>query len=511
MALRVAFRADVSASIGTGHLRRCRSLADALTELGAEVVFVARPGDAPFLTGFGGAVCWLQTGDGDAGNDVREMAGALKYFAPDWVVVDHYRLDAGWHMAVRAAMGARVLVIDDLADRPLAPDLLVDHNLNADVSQKYAGRVEASARCLLGARFALLEPAYAKATRCTPAHHARSIGIFMGGSDPRNACALALRACREGAGFEGDIEIVSSRLSPHFDALSVLCSHWPRTRLLSDLPDLRAFFARHDLQVGAGGGAALERCCIGAPTVGLAVASNQLASLPSMQAQGAIVWVRADVPPESVPDFSLDGVLETRLGHAVRQLLDDPGARERLSERSRALVDGRGANRVAAVMDLAAGGPLIPRGARVGDEALLLGWANDPATRANAFQPRAVTVQEHRDWFQARLADRQGCRLWILEAGNRVPVAQVRFDIQPDGWQISYSVDAAFRGWGVGRKALEAVLLPLRRKQPEACLTARVMLHNHASARIFEQLGFSREVVDDRRGEHLVFRLTSQR
>jgi UDP-2,4-diacetamido-2,4,6-trideoxy-beta-L-altropyranose hydrolase len=511
MALRVAFRADVSASIGTGHLRRCRSLADALTELGAEVAFVACPGDAPFLTGFGGAVFWLKTGDGDADNDARETAGALKDFAPDWVVVDHYHLDADWHKAVRAATGARVLVVDDLADRPLAPDLLVDHNIDADVSQKYAGRVEASVRCLLGPRFALLQPSYARATRCTPTQSARSIGIFMGGSDPRNACSLALRACREGAGFEGDIAVVSSRLSPHFDALSALCSHWPRTLLLSDLPDLRAFFAHHDLQVGAGGGAALERCCIGAPTVAVAVASNQLASLPSLEARGAIVWARADVPPESVQDFLQDDTLEARLGAAVRQLLGDSVARKALSERSRALVDGRGAHRVAAVMDLVAGGFLVPRAAIADDEALLLGWANDPTTRVNAFQPRPVTQQDHHMWFQSRLADPEGCRLFIVEAKNAVPVAQVRLDRQPDGWLISYSVDAALRGWGIGRKALEAVLQPLRTQQPHACFTARVMLHNHASVRIFEQLGFSQESVVDQRGAHLMFRLTPQR
>ena len=511
MTLRVAFRADVSASVGTGHLRRCRSLADALKELGAEVVFVARPDDLPFMAGFGDTVFWLQTGEGDASNDAREIVGSLKDFAPDWVVVDHYRLDADWHLAVQAATGARVLVIDDLANRPLAPDLLLDHNIDADMSQKYAGRVDAAVRCLLGPRFALLQPSYATATRCAPADHVRSIGIFMGGTDSRNACALALRACREDAGFEGEIAVVSSRLSPHFDALLAMCSRWPRTHLLSDLPDLRAFFARHDLQVGAGGGAALERCCIGAPTVAVAVASNQLASLPSLDAQGAIVWVRADVPPESVPDFLQDDVLETRLGAAVRQLLGDSVARTALSARSRALVDGQGAHRVAAVMDLSAGGLLVPRAAIAEDEALLLGWTNDSTTRANAFDPRPVTEQEHHSWFLSRLADTNVCRLYVLEACNAVPVAQVRLDRQADGWQISYSVDAAFRGWGVGRRALAAVLHPLRLEQPDACITARVMLHNIASARIFEQLGFSKEQVVDDRGAHLLFRLTLQR
>ncbi len=39
---RIAIRADASAAIGTGHVRRMLSLAKALTDAGAEVVFVTR-------------------------------------------------------------------------------------------------------------------------------------------------------------------------------------------------------------------------------------------------------------------------------------------------------------------------------------------------------------------------------------------------------------------------------------------------------------------------------------
>ena len=39
---RIAIRVDASAAIGTGHLKRCLSLAQALAETGAEVRFVCR-------------------------------------------------------------------------------------------------------------------------------------------------------------------------------------------------------------------------------------------------------------------------------------------------------------------------------------------------------------------------------------------------------------------------------------------------------------------------------------
>jgi RimJ/RimL family protein N-acetyltransferase len=67
------------------------------------------------------------------------------------------------------------------------------------------------------------------------------------------------------------------------------------------------------------------------------------------------------------------------------------------------------------------------------------------------------------------------------------------------------SVDAAFRGWGVGRRALAAAFCELARRHGPSPLTARVMLHNPASVAVFDQLGFARERVQDQRGEHWLF------
>ena len=52
-ATHIAIRADASAAIGTGHLKRCLSLAQALIEAGADVRFVCRALDAVAATVLG--------------------------------------------------------------------------------------------------------------------------------------------------------------------------------------------------------------------------------------------------------------------------------------------------------------------------------------------------------------------------------------------------------------------------------------------------------------------------
>lgn len=492
--LRVAIRADASVLLGTGHLRRCLSLARALAACGAEPVFLLRAlddvargvlGDQPF------AVHWLQGGgDGDA----AQCARALSDTPPAWTVVDHYGLDQRWHDEVREQLGCRIAVIDDLADRPLGPDLLIDHN-DPQAAQKYAGRLARQCKILAGPEFALLDPVYASAERYGFNLQVRSIGIFMGGTDPRGHCLIALRACREGLGFGGPIEIVCSRSSLSYQALAEECAKWPGTRLVDGLAALAEFFARHDLQIGAGGGATWERCCIGVPSIACLTAPNQLATLPRLAQLGALVWAREE------------GGLQASIAAGAEDLLRDPQGRRRLGETASRLVDGKGALRVAAVLACAAGAEFTPREAAAGDENLLLEWANDPVVRANAFNPDPVLARGHAEWFKARLADPVRCRIFILEAPNGIPAGQVRFEHRQEAWEIGYSVAPAFRAIGLGVGLLRAALSAFAGRAGECALVGRVKLDNDTSAKVFRRLGFAESTAQDERGPHRVFSL----
>jgi UDP-2,4-diacetamido-2,4,6-trideoxy-beta-L-altropyranose hydrolase len=356
----IALRTDASQAIGMGHFKRCLSLAQALKARGARCRFVMRklgvdvwpklaaegieltllPARGEFA-GYsasaaepGPALAHAAWAEVSQAQDAAETLAALLDRRPAWLLVDHYALDARWHVPVATGLICRIAAIDDLADRDLAVDLLVDHNHSADHRAKYGRHLPSGAAILGGPRHALLSPRYASAPRHRPDTRVESIGIFMGGVDAADASELALAAC-DAAGFGGPVEIATTSTNPHLTGLHAAVARRPRTTLLLDQPDLATFFARHGLQIGAGGGATWERCCIGVPTLALVVADNQRPVLEPLARLGVMRLVAPG--PLSIASLAAE----------LSPLLVDAELRAGLSTRAQALVDGRGAGRVA--------------------------------------------------------------------------------------------------------------------------------------------------------------------
>ena len=107
-AKRVVFRVDASIEMGMGHLMRCLCLANALAEHGTRALFLVRSHAArlaPSIESNGHAVRllpdpeqtdaatpWLPT---SWQHDAEQAGEAIREAGPvDWLVVDHYGLDA---------------------------------------------------------------------------------------------------------------------------------------------------------------------------------------------------------------------------------------------------------------------------------------------------------------------------------------------------------------------------------------------------------------------------------
>lgn len=505
--MQIAFRVDASRTIGLGHLKRCLSLADALRVCGAQVAFVTRSlgmdveslaSDAGFPTLTLPAPpreyqmskgekprhsAWAEV---DWRSDARDTVAALSV-APDWLIVDHYSFDARWHSQVAAETGARIAAIDDLADRPLAVDILVDHNLDAADGTKYSGLVFPSTRMCCGPRFALLSGSYRNPRKYAFSESARSIGIFMGGVDLPALSAMVLRACREVAGFGGFIEVVATKSYSNRSELQALAARLPPTRISIDLPDLAAFFARHDLQIGAGGGAALERAAIGAPSLVLMAAENQRGVVSALAASDTAATLAPEAP-----------LSQKSVGDLVAALIGDGDRRRRLADKSGQLVDGRGAVRTA--LCLMNRQVKVRRAARE-DTSMMFEWRNHPRTRSVSRDPASLEPESHARWVEESLGNSDR---WLLVGYvGELNVGVLRFDVLGQHvMEVSLYLDPDLHGLGLGKALLlagEAHVALLRKGNVR--IVATVLGGNLPSRKLFESCGYC---LEDGRWQKLV-------
>ena len=499
MRIRIALRADASAQSGIGHVQRSLALGQALRACGAEVCLVTRRLDvntAALTTvtqidrielaspakpaSIQSDVAMPIASEWPGWNvDATETINALRQWHPDVVVADHYCIDTSWHREVAAGLGARLAAIDDLADRQLDVDWLIDHNQSADHRAKYAGHLRPDTKLLCGPRYALLAPTYATAARYQFRPNVASIGIFLGGTDPAGLSFDALVACRDVAGFAGNIEVVTTRANPRLNELATTCRRWPSTTLTLDAPNLAAFFARHDLQIGAGGGASWERCCIGAPTLALVGASNQRLVVSELLRLGVV----AALPSVESPTC-------TSIGLTVSRLLRSAEHRAELALRSQKLVDGLGARRVALHL---ASSMLSLRNVTAGDAALIHRWRNDAATRAMSHDGEEIEWETHQLWLADVLADPS--RLLLIASIGDIQIGVIRFDRQSGGAAVvSLFLDPTLHGLGLG----SAMLLAGERKAcgQASCPTgfeATVIGGNTNSLRLFQSAGYRQD------------------
>ena len=136
------------------------------------------------------------------------------------------------------------------------------------------------------------------------------------------------------------------------------------------------------------------------------------------------------------------------------------------------------------------------RRANADDMDLLFHWANDEATRRNAFNTQQIEYEEHQQWFLEKL--KSDITIIFIYYAGETPIGQVRVDINDSNGLISYSIDVDYRSKGHGGRIIEILETTLRAELPDLkVFTARVKKTNIASQRIFERLNYQSTDKDD--------------
>jgi UDP-2,4-diacetamido-2,4,6-trideoxy-beta-L-altropyranose hydrolase len=492
---------------------RCLALADELRRRSAEVIFICRAhvGNLCELISDQGfqIACLAERCDGgaprsanslqpspsnesegipaqtavswrDGSEDAEQTANVIRRRGDvDWLVVDHYALDARWESALRPVT-RRIMVIDDLADRAHDCDLLLDQNLYPDMENRYRRLVPEGCRLYVGPRFALLRAEFAGAA-CVPRARSdvvRRVLVCFGGVDVGNATLKALLAL-EATGCVGfRVDVVIGATNPHRGELERYCDLRPQLRIHVQPGNLAQLMSAADLAIGGGGVTTWERCAVGLPAIVWPIARNQRDVIDAAAEYGALH------APEPSAVESVD-----QLSRHIAALLGSPALRRLISTRAASLCDGRGTRRIADAL-IPAAVRLRPAGSE--DCEAIFQLRNDPNTRCVSHDPEPIPYERHCVWFHESLRNRARILLIAEQEGAKIGV--LRYDIEETVALLSIYLAPWLHGRGLGSGMLQAGETWMREHHGDVKLFRAVVLErNTRSKALFEGDGFLRK------------------
>jgi UDP-2,4-diacetamido-2,4,6-trideoxy-beta-L-altropyranose hydrolase len=494
--MEVVIRADASVTMGSGHIMRCLTLADELQKRGAKVSFICRDhsGNLNSLLETKGftVACLAETADMLSAKpnavshacglgvsweeDASETIAVLGDKRPVWLIVDHYALDRRWEQKLRPHVG-KIMVIDDLADRPHDCDLLLDQNFYHAMDTRYGDLVAQNCRKLLGPKYALLRPEFIAARQSQRQRDWRvgRILVFFGGVDPTNETGKVLRALANIAERQFEVDVVVGAGNPFKKQIQKLCLKNAGFHYHCQIDNMAELMVAADLAIGAGGSTTWERCALGLPALVVTVAENQR-ELAYCAADKGLIFHLGDS----------ESVASKFIQDAVRIFCSVPATLRCCAEIGLTMVDAKGVQRVAGI--------LVPpqvkvRQAQENDCDAVHSWRNAEETRKYIFDKKAIPMDAHRAWFRNTLSNPN--RTLLIGEISGHPVGVLRYDFAGQEALISVYLVPGGQGQGVGTELIRCGSRWLKDNRPEIRLVnAEVMLVNVASLRAFEMAGY---------------------
>lgn len=359
--MNIVFRCDASLQIGTGHVMRCLTLANAFKKKGHECTFICKAHAGHLIekikqNGYQAYALAVaidddkQVGDpayrldhsawlgSSQALDATQCQQLLSEQTIDWLIVDHYALDYEWEGMLRAYT-KRIMVIDDLTDRAHDCDLLLDQNLGTQDTD-YADLVSSHCKLLTGTKYALLRPEFAEwrsysLNRRQIEPQLKTLLINLGGVDKDNVTTQILKGLLESAlPKECIIQVVMGATAPHIDSIRKAVSKLPwQTDIIVNADNMAELMANADLAIGASGSTTWERCCLGLPSIQLVTADNQAKIASYLQAQKIAFVIHQDN-------------IRPQLIQIMKTLVENPQNLSEVSYKCSTITDGLGTEKV---------------------------------------------------------------------------------------------------------------------------------------------------------------------
>lgn len=328
--------ANCTPAIGFGHLMRCITLAKAVAASGRLRPRIAMSRDSDGSLAARHGIELVRTGGsasaGDAvSGEVMEVADSRH--GP--ILLDDYRVDAEDLSKLRDEGYAVAMMEDGRRLETYICHLVIDSAPDA-AQLDYRGTPET--KFCLGTKYFPLREEFVAGVSSSPlSAEIREVALTFGGSDADDFTAKLLRAILPISGG-WSIKVV---LGPAYAGTAEnVAAGQENVRVHRAVDNMAAVLADTDLVIAGSGGTALEVAFLGRPMAIVAMAPNQLPITNALDRAGAALslgdWREFD--PAAAAD-------------RIAALARDGARRIDMARRASALIDGKGAARIADLLD----------------------------------------------------------------------------------------------------------------------------------------------------------------
>lgn len=329
----ILFRADGNPQVGSGHVMRCLSLADAFRDLGIDVLFITADHYFQEVIQRRGYECTvLHTGYNHMEDELPVLLPLLRECRPRCVLLDSYFVTRDYMAAIRHE--APLAYIDDLNSFDYPVDLVINYTLYGRALQYPQNKAY-----LLGPEYAILRKEFQNVPRRQVSERVEHVLLSTGGADPEHVALKCVQYLRERGTNGVTYHVILGALNPDVAAIEELAAD--DIVLHRQVSDMRALMLQCDAAISAGGTTLFELCACGLPAVTYILADNQIRNAESFEEAGLMLCAG---------DIRKNGRFEARIFEQLDKLVQDQPLRQQMADRMQAMADGRGAARLAQAM-----------------------------------------------------------------------------------------------------------------------------------------------------------------
>ena len=467
--MQILFRADGNSSIGLGHVVRSLALAQMLQPRFTCIFAIRNPTQAiaQQIREAGCEVFDLTASinlETEARNLHSKFSGSIQA-----IVLDGYQFTTEYQQELRSWV--KLVCLDDIHAIHFVANAII--NPAGGVSERDYSK-EPYTSLFTGPAYAFLRsPFLMAASQSRSIEKADRFFLNMGGADPDNHTLRILQQLTPYSEITR-IEVVVGSAYQFLEELRDFITSDPSINLNQNLSaqEMCGLMQSCEAAILPPSSVAYEWCSVGGPLFLLQTAGNQ----------------------KNLMDFLLKNQLAFSLGELPRllpEILNGSFTVKNQLKQQKKYFDGKSPDRLKKIFNnLIYPGLLTIRKAELNDSMLLFNWINEPEVRKFSLNQAPIPLAMHTSWYQHKLSD-QNCFIFITEILG-VPMGMIRFDINNQEAVISYLLDKAYRGKGLGFYLLKIGISQILNATTRfKVISGLVQKHNVASVKAFEKAGFT--------------------